>query len=234
MLFRSGIPEFVLDKFHSGIFLTDSKYIRELIPKRPIYGHKGKFGKVVVIAGSKGFTGAAYISTKSAIITGSGLVTLCTDSYTQDSLSNVLIEAMSCDYQSNKDKFLELLKSGNCVAIGPGLGDNKNTLNLLKTVIKNHFKNILIDADGLNVLKENLDILKESSAKIIITPHPGEMARLIGKDISYVSSNRVEVAKKFASDLGIIVLLKGSKTVITDGSLYFRCIFTWAYSTGTF
>ncbi|WP_297436697.1 NAD(P)H-hydrate dehydratase [uncultured Clostridium sp.] len=216
-----GIPEFVLDKFHNGMFLTDSKYIKELIPTRPVDGHKGKFGKVVVIAGSKGFTGAAYISTKSAIKTGSGLVTLCTDSYTEDSLSSSLVEAMSCNYQNNKEKFLELLKSWDCVAIGPGLGDNKNTLNLLKTVIKNHSKNILIDADGLNVLKENLDILKQSTAKIIITPHPGEMARLIGKDIPYVNSNRVEVAKTFASKLGIVVLLKGSKTVITDGEKVF-------------
>lgn len=212
-----GIPEYIINKFHNGMHLSDLEYIKKLIPKRSVDGHKGKYGKVVVIAGSKGFTGAAYISTKSVVKTGSGLVTLCTDSYTQASLSNNLVEAMTCGYKEEEKRFLELLESYDCVAFGPGLRDSSQTLELLIKVLDKHKKNILIDADGINVLKDKRKLIKNTSAKIILTPHPGEMARLIGKSVSYVNTNRVKVAKELASELGVVVLLKGNQTVITDG-----------------
>lgn len=213
-----GVPDFVLEKFHGGLFMTDFDLVKRLIPKRELAGHKGKFGKISLIAGSIGFTGAAYICAQAAVRTGSGLVTLCTDSYTQNVVSSKAVEFMTCDYYNDLERFKSLLLSCDCVALGPGLGDNSSTLSLLKDVLSLHTKNIVIDADGLNVLKGNLDMLKNVKANIVVTPRVGEMARILACDISYVNENRELCATTLARELGIVVLLKGHNTVITDGN----------------
>ncbi|MGL5576457.1 MAG: NAD(P)H-hydrate dehydratase [Sarcina sp.] len=212
-----GIQESVLDMFHEGIFLSNLECISNLIPKRGIEGHKGNYGKVLIVAGSRGFTGAAYITTQSAVRTGSGLVTLCSDSYTQKVVSNKVMEAMTCDYNLDEKRFIELINSCDCIAVGPGLGNSEHTLELLKLILTVHTGSVVIDADALNVLSKDMEILKLSKAKVIITPHPGEMAKLIKKDISYVNSNRKKVAIELAKKYNIIVLLKGHHTIITDG-----------------
>ena len=218
---KIGIHDNVLDKFHEGIILSDLEMVSKLLPIRDIDGHKGKFGKVLVVAGSRGFCGAAYITTQAAVKTGSGLVTLCTDNYTQQIVSSKLIEAMTCNYNLDKDEFINLIDSCDCVAIGPGLGNNENTLELLKLVLEKHKGKIVIDADGLNVLSNNLELLKITDAQVIITPHPGEMARLIKKDISYVNNNRKKVAQELAKKYNITVLLKGHNTVIANGQIIY-------------
>ncbi|MGL4655356.1 MAG: NAD(P)H-hydrate dehydratase [Sarcina sp.] len=212
-----GIPSRVLDKFHDETFLSDLHLVSKLLPIRELAGYKGQYGKVMIVAGSQGFTGAAYITTQAAVRAGSGLVTLCSDSYTQRVVSNKVIEAMTCDYNFEKNRFLELINSYDCVAIGPGLGNNDKTLELLKLILKIHKGKIVIDADGLNVLSKDMDLLKRTDAQVVITPHSGEMAKLIGKDVSYVNNNREEVSKILAQKYNIIVLLKGHHTIITDG-----------------
>lgn len=210
-----GIPDFVLSKFEEEANISDKYEMAKLIPTRDIDGHKGTYGKVAIIAGSKGFTGAAYITTEAAIRAGSGLVTLCTDEYTQNIISTKLVEAMTCNYNLEKERFENIISNYDCIAIGPGLGNNEKTLELLKYVLKNHKGKIIIDADGLNVLKDNLDILNNKEADVVITPHPGEMARLINKDIAYVNDNRLKIAYNFSKKYNITVLLKGHNTVIT-------------------
>ena len=213
-----GIPKFCVDKFHNNEFIMDEYMIRESLIKRDKYSYKGDYGRVLIFAGSKGFTGASYIATEGAIKTGSGLVTLCLPEDIQPILSEKLNEAMTISFEE-EEKIVDNLLKSDAVAFGPGMGDNNTTLSILKKVIEKANCPIVIDADGINVLKDNLQVLKDRKNQIIITPHFGEMARLTGLSIEYIKENRIKVAKEFAKKEGIIVLLKGYNTVITDGQV---------------
>lgn len=213
-----GIPEFVIDKFHNREFIMDKAMIENKLQVRDKYCYKGDYGRVLIFAGSCGFTGAAYITTQGAVRSGAGLVTLCCSRRIQDILSTKLVEAMTAPIE-DKDKVDELIEKSNALAIGPGMGISEETRETLYNVIRRAKCPIVIDADGINVLKDNLSILKERKSDIIITPHFGEMSKIIGRPIEYIRENRIEVAKKFAKENGVIVLLKGYNTVISDGDI---------------
>ena len=212
-----GIPEEILKKYDDNEYITTINFVRENIMKKGKFSFKSDFGKITIFAGSIGFTGAAFISSESAIKSGSGLVTLVCDEDIQTILSNKLVEGMTANY-NEEERIKKLLETSDAVGFGCGMGDNKSTLDRLKYVLNNCNCPIVIDADGLNVLKNNTSILKVNKNKIIITPHLGEMSRLTGESISYIKEHRVDVAKSFAKENEIIVLLKGYETVITDGN----------------
>lgn len=223
-----GIPEFVLEKFCENSFLLDENIIKNGIIKRNKYSHKGDYGKVMIFAGSLGYSGAAYISTEAAVKTGSGLVTLCTYEEIQNLLSEKLVEAMTVSY-NEIERVTDCMEKASAIAIGPGMGnDNDITLNILKRVISTSKSPIVIDADGINALKNNLSLLLErkSKAPIVLTPHLGEMSRITNISIEAIKKNRIEIAQNFARKYNVIVLLKGYNTVITDGK------FTAVNSTG--
>lgn len=220
-----GIPEFVLDKFCDDNFILDENIIKKGIVRRNKYSHKGDYGKVIIFAGSVGYSGAAYISTEASVKTGSGLVTLCTNREIQNVLSEKLVEAMTVAYDE-EEKINTLIESSSVVAVGPGMGNNEVTLDILKKVICTSKSPIVIDADGINVLKDNISLLSNKVAPVVITPHLGEMARLTNMSIEEIKGNRIEIAKDFARQFDVIVLLKGYNTVITDGK------FTAVNSTG--
>ncbi|ADL51224.1 bifunctional ADP-dependent NAD(P)H-hydrate dehydratase/NAD(P)H-hydrate epimerase [Clostridium cellulovorans] len=211
-----GISQNILDQFHNNEFILEKADVINNIKPRQKQGHKGTYGRTLILAGSEGFSGAAYLATQSAVRTGSGLVTLCCNSKIQDILSCKLSEAMTISYE-NKEKLLELLRVSTAVAIGPGLGNNQETLELLELVLEESKGPIIIDADGLNVLSTNLQLLKKTKAPVIITPHPGEMSRLTEISVKEINSSRVDLAKSFALEHNIIVLLKGYQTIITNG-----------------
>ncbi|MTK12114.1 MAG: NAD(P)H-hydrate dehydratase [Clostridiaceae bacterium] len=211
-----GIPEAAISKFHNNEFIIDENMIRSNIQVRDKYSYKGDYGRVLVVAGSNGYTGAAYICTQGAVRSGAGLVTLCCDSEIRETLRSKLVEAMTISFDE-QDKLSELIEKSDAIAIGPGMGDNEKTFNLLSNIINNANCPIVIDADGINVLKDRLDILKNKKSEIIITPHLGEMSRIAGLPIDYIKENRMEISKKFAKENNIIVLLKGYNTIITDG-----------------
>jgi NAD(P)H-hydrate epimerase len=192
--------------------------IRDSLVTRDKYSHKGDYGRILIVAGSKGFTGAAYICTQGAVRSGAGLVTLCCDKEIQEILSSKLTEAMNITFDE-KDKLQNLIEKSDVIAIGPGMGNNESTFEILKYIIKNCNKPIVIDADGINVLKGRMDIIREKKSEIIITPHLGELSRITGLSIDYLKENRLNVAKDFANENGIIVLLKGYNTIITDGKV---------------
>lgn len=211
-----GVPEEIIELYFQKEFITEREEIKSLIPKREVHSHKGNHGRLLIIAGSRGFTGAAYIAAEAAVKSGAGLVTLACYKKIEKILAAKLVEAMTLAYESKEDLESQIIKA-NAIAVGPGIGNSQNSLEILKLVLEKAEAPVVIDADGLNVLAAHLEILKDKRVPVIITPHVGEMARLTGYSVEYINSNRLQVAKDFAEKYSIIVLLKGYNTVITDG-----------------
>ena len=215
-LLKIGIPEYVKKINSEKVYILNESDYGKLLRKREKYGHKGMYGKVAILAGSKGYTGAAYISTESCVRAGAGLTTLVTTKYVQDKLSSKLVEAMSANIESMED-LKSLFKNVNVIAIGPGIDKENKYKDIFADLIKYKDKKFVIDAGAFNLIKSNSEIMMGIKERAILTPHPGEMARLIDKSIEYVEENRVDVAKKFAKENKVVVLLKGYNTIITDG-----------------
>lgn len=211
-----GIPNEVKDSINEGMLILEDDYYREIIRKREIYGHKGDYGRAIIFAGSNGFTGAAYLATKACLKTGAGLTTLVTPKEIQNILSGMLIEAMTSNF-NEKEKVDKLISTANAIAYGPGLQSSKEYEDFLLYISKNSNCHLVIDAEGINILSRRPEILDTLKGRMILTPHPGEMARLINKSISEVESDRINIAREYAKKYESIVLLKGYNTVITDG-----------------
>lgn len=212
---KIGVPEYVVNKFHEKEYLIEISDIKSIIKKRKKYLHKGDFGRVTIIAGSERYTGAAYIASQGAIRSGAGLVTLCTEKSIVGILQIKMVEGMTMSYED--DNFKKIIENSDSIAIGPGMGNNKNTFNIVKGILSTKGCPLVIDADGLNVLQDNLDLLKSNKRQIIITPHMGEMSRLTGISTKDIVKNRIAIAVDFAKKYGVIVLLKGYNTIITNG-----------------
>lgn len=215
-----GIPESIKEFKSEGVKILHKDYYQNIIKKRKVYGHKGDYGRAIILAGSPGLTGAAYISTEACVRTGTGLTTLVTAPESQDLLSSMLIEAMTSNY-NDEAKVKSLLKSSNAIAFGPGVKSERASEDLLLSVINNSIANIVIDAEGINILSRRSDILEKIKGRAILTPHLGEMARLVNMSIKEIEENRIEVAKEYASRHSCVLLLKGYNTVITDGNNVF-------------
>lgn len=211
-----GIPEYVIEKLNIQDFVIDRGYIKSIIKKRDKYGHKGDFGRTLIIAGSRGFSGAAYISTQSAVRSGAGLVTLACREDIRDIMAAKLTEAMTMEIDNGK-KLEVFVGKSDSVAIGPGMGDNEDTLNILEKTLSNSEKTVVVDADAINCASHNIGMIRNRKCKIVMTPHTGEMSRITGMSIDYIEENRLDTAKKFASKNNVILVLKGHDTIVTDG-----------------
>ena len=213
-ILKIGIPE-QIKRINSGnLYVLERQEYKQMVLKREIYGHKGNYGKAVVIAGRRGFTGAAFITTECTIRAGAGLTTLISNEEVQTALSSRMIEAMTLTWDDN---VIELIKNANSIAFGPGIGTSKREEQLLEHAISNSKCPIVIDADGITLLGKNMSLLKDLKERAIITPHPGEMARFLGITIEEVESDRINITKRVANEYGIVVLLKGYNTVISNG-----------------
>ncbi|WP_251860783.1 NAD(P)H-hydrate dehydratase [Clostridium sp. Marseille-Q2269] len=215
-----GVPKEILELFSYNHYIIDKYMFNNNFKERNKYDHKGDFGRVLVVAGNRGFSGAAYICTEAAVKSGAGLVTLATSRDIQDVLSCKLEESMTMAYD-DYDHIKTIMDKSNCIAIGPGMGKNYSTEELLRKIVRDYNGHIVIDADGINVLQDNLDIIKHTKGKVILTPHLGEFSRITGYDIDYINKNRLKVAKEFAKGNRVILLLKGYNTIITDGEELF-------------
>ncbi len=202
--------------------------VRKLIPKRPINGNKGIFGKVFIFAGCENMPGACVIASKAAYRTGAGLVYSCSVKSVCRVVRNHLPEAVT-KVLSDRDGFLfgessmeEDLKNADAVVVGPGLGTADGVFDFVKNILRRAAVPVIIDADGLNAVSKDLNILKDVKYKCIITPHLGEMSRLTGKSVSEIKNNIVECARGFSKKHGVIVVLKDFRTVIAnpDGEVY--------------
>ena len=195
-----------------------------LLPDRAPDCHKGDCGKVLLLCGSRGYTGAAALASMGALRSGAGLVFLGVPESIYDIEAVKLTEpvvfplpdqagAMSPD--AVKD-ILNSLKGKDAVLIGPGCGNTEGVLCAVQAVLEEYDGPVVVDADGINVLKAHKDILRRRTSPTILTPHDGEFRRIGG----VITEDRAESAAALADDLGVIVLLKGHRTVITDGN---RC-----------
>lgn len=207
------------------------KELVEKFPKRPANSHKGDYGHVFVLAGSYGYTGAAYLASQAALLSGSGLVTLGVGKSIYPVLASKMTEVMVRPFVETKDASLSLLaekeiinfaEKCNAIAIGPGISQNKDTQALIRDIITKLSKPAVLDADGINALTGNVDILKKVKSPLVMTPHPGEFSRLIGVDIQEIQKNRKDIASKFASEYNIVLVLKGHDTIVArpDGAFY--------------
>lgn len=210
---RNKLSSFI---FSNKEIKVDENIVKNLLKVRDNEAYKGDFGQVLVIAGSRGYSGAAFLATQAAVRSGAGLVTLCTPKELQDIMSIKLTEAMTITYEDT-DKINNIVAKSDVIAIGPGMGNSRLTYNILSETILKSDCPLVIDADGLNVLQGNLDILQCKNNKIILTPHYGEMARLTGLSIEEIKEDKVKIAKDFARSNEVILLLKGYRTIVTDG-----------------
>lgn len=215
-------PELIADACLTQ--LLTSEWISTRLPRRARTEHKGSFGHVLIVAGSTGKTGAAILSGLGCLRTGAGLVSLCIPETLNQTLEINLIEAMTiplkgqhgvCFHNRDFNQVINSSKGKDCVVLGPGLGLADSTVQLVKQLVHSLEVPLVIDADGLNAL--DLILLENNLEKeIVLTPHPGEMARLTGLSVAEIQKDRVAVTQELAQRLGVVVVLKGAATVIAS------------------
>jgi len=185
--------------------------------------NKGDYGKVLVIGGSVGKSGAAAMAGQSALRSGAGLVTVATPASVLPIVAASMPELMTEGLPDTTEAIASLLVGKTVLAIGPGLGSEPSIQRMIRSVVKEAQIPTVVDADGLNAYADYRDELRgDDERPVVVTPHPGEMARLTGKDIASVVLHRVDVARDFASTNNVYVVLKGFRTVVAapDGSVY--------------
>lgn len=210
-----GIPEVIKEKNSDNVRILSKEDYKNMIPSRGIYGHKGSYGRTLILSGSNGMTGASYITTESAIKAGAGLVSLIVEKEIQPILSSKLIEAMTVNY-SEEEKINKLISEANVIICGPGLSKNKVNKDMLYKFINESKCLLVLDADAINIVSEDKELLNKLKGRTIFTPHLGEMSRLTNKTIKEIESNRIDTCREYAAN-DIVMLLKGYNTVISNG-----------------
>jgi NAD(P)H-hydrate epimerase len=196
--------------------------MQKLIPMRKTDAHKGDFGRVLVIAGSLGMVGAGVLSAYGALRTGCGLVTLATPTSILQTAAGFYPEIMTKGLAERDGhisveaipEIISLAKISDAVVFGPGVGRDEEIFVILQELLREYCGTLIIDADGLFAIARNVDILKDATCRVIITPHEGEMSRLCGIDTLKIRESRTEIAQKFADTYGACTVLKGSGTVV--------------------
>lgn len=226
-----GVPSEVVEAagIHDNVLTMEEA--AALLPERPSDGHKGTFGKIVVVAGSVGYTGAAALASMSALRSGAGLVTLGTPASLNDIMEIKLTEVITRPLPETKGRSLsrgavpaimEMLETADALAIGPGVSRDSETADAVRAVVGDVTIPCVVDADGLNALSIDGLAGRAGDAPLVLTPHPGEMSRLTGYGLGDIQSGRSEVAREVARESGATVVLKGAGTVTAgpDGELF--------------
>jgi len=226
-----GIPDPIAEEIGPQQYQLTTDQIRNYFQPRKPDTHKGRTGHLLVIAGSTGKTGAAAMTAMAAMRSGAGLVSLGVPQCINAILEGQVLEAMTEPLpdmddgrlgESAFEPILELAVAKQCIALGPGLGQAKGTQILVNRIIQESPVPLVIDADGLNNLAGQSQILQKLKVPAILTPHPGEMARLMETTVATVQADRLQSARNFALEFNVHVVLKGAGTVIAhpDGSAY--------------
>jgi hydroxyethylthiazole kinase-like uncharacterized protein yjeF len=226
-----GIPAHVREAVAPQQALITPAAVAASIVPRPPDAHKGTAGHLAVLAGSRGKSGAAAMTAMSAMKIGSGLVTLGTPRSLNPVLETLLLEVMTVPLAEADGGVLAaagasqldtLLAGKTALALGPGMGTADTTRQLLGNLLPMIDVPVVIDADGLNLLADHPEMLKAIEAPVIITPHPGEMARLTGVSVTDIQHDRIGSARELARRLTVYVVLKGARTVVAhpDGTVF--------------
>ena len=205
--------------------------IGEIIPppvfkKRKANTHKGSYGTLSLVCGSYGMAGAALLCTRAALRCGVGIARIVLPKEIYPAVTGLVSEAVCKPYEVTDDMSVvakSAVEGASALLIGCGLSTAPYAESLLKEIIKSYDGRLIIDADGLNILSSNIDLIKGSRADIILTPHPGEMARLMGVGVGEIENDRIGYAKALSDKYGCTVILKGSITVVAcNGKVYFN------------
>jgi len=226
-----GIPPFIADRVAPQQVLLNPDRIKKSMGSRPPDAHKGSTGHLLALCGSSGKSGAAAMTALSAMRAGAGLVTLGVPESLNSVLEPQATEVMTFPLPETKEGFLDssalesvatLLDGKRCVAIGPGIGTAPQTGDLVRGVLSHARVPLVIDADGINLLADSTDAFKGFRPPVILTPHPGEMARLLHTTPREVQQDRVGCARDFARTYGVHAVLKGAATVVAhpDGMVF--------------
>lgn len=222
-----SIPYVLLKDNRIKTNLIDEDMVQPFIKPRLPESHKGTFGHVLIIGGSAGLTGAVIMASYAALRSGAGTVTAALPESLVPVVETGLVEVMTAPLAETRQAAIalealpaieNLLGTASVCAIGPGMSRYPEANAVLHFVLERAGIPVVIDADGLNALEGDVSILKNRQVPVIITPHPGEMARLTGKSIEEVQSDRLEIARDYAQQWGITVVLKGNKTVVANST----------------
>ena len=218
-----GIPATLMEEASADHLLIDADEAAKLLPARSATGHKGTFGHLLVAAGSVGKTGAAAMTAKGGLRAGSGLVTVACPAAVHEILAVKLTEAMTAPLPGVEGalslqalgEIESLMEGKDALALGPGLGQTEEVRNLARRLVGSCPVPLVLDADGLNAIAERPEVLLErAGAAAVLTPHPGEMARLTGRTVAEIESDRIGAARNFARRYQVVLLLKGARTVV--------------------
>lgn len=195
--------------------------IKDLFKERDSFANKGDFGKCGILGGSINYTGSVKLATLacSAMRSGAGICRVIIDEYLTNAITPYILEETLWPLDNDLDKAIRNLDS---LAIGMGWGISDKNTKMLKYIIKNYKGILIIDADGLNILAKNLDLLSVTKAQVILTPHPKEFSRIINKDIKEILDDPIKYTMDFAKKYHVIVLLKGARTIVADGDNYYE------------
>lgn len=238
-----SMPVKLVEDYQSDKYRLTDEIVRELLPLRKANAHKGDAGRVVICAGSPGYTGAAALASDAAVKAGAGLVSLYTPLSSRDVLAIKLTEVMVHGLLERMPGILgggaasdvaSSAEAADVLAIGPGLGTSESTQEAVRTILQKITTPVVIDADALTALAGHTEILAAMQAQKVLTPHPGEMARLTGLEIAEIEADRINVAKKYAEEWQAIVVLKGAPTVIgcPNGTVYVNSTGNSSLATG--
>lgn len=195
------------------------------LKSRPKDTHKGDYGHVFILAGSVGLTGAAYLCSQSALLSGSGLVTLGIPESLNGIMEAKLTEVMTLPLaetveqslaKSSEKKILNFKSKADVLAIGPGISRNSETQGLIRSLVSKLDRPFVLDADGINAFENYANRLNKKSSPMVITPHPGEMARLTGASVDAVQRDRKGIARRISKRYNCVCVLKGARTVVSS------------------
>lgn len=210
---------------HTNICLGSRALVRRLLPKRRPDTHKGDCGRALIIAGSVGMTGAAAMCSRAAMRSGAGLVTLAVPESLNDILETKTTEVMTMPLPETPersirakalDTIMEIAPDFDVVAVGPGLSTNTGAVNVVRQLVTLIETPLVVDADGLNALVGQTSLLAKRPGQTILTPHPGELGRLLAVPTATIQADRLQAAQTAATAFGATVVLKGARTVISD------------------
>ncbi|MDP2914562.1 MAG: NAD(P)H-hydrate dehydratase [Candidatus Aminicenantes bacterium] len=218
-----SVPPFLFDDPALKIEFVEKTTVAPYFKKRKKDSHKGSYGHLFVLAGSLGKTGAVVMAGKAALRTGTGLVTIGTPQSCLPAIANSMMELMTEALPETPQKtlsesaiplILDLMKGKDAVLIGPGISTHPSTARLVTSLLPKIKVPVVIDADGLNILAAHPDALKSLPKPAVLTPHPGEFGRLIGRSNRDVLDHRLELASRFSEQFGVYLVLKGYRTLI--------------------